>query len=83
MDLDNVLICFLVLLTSNSISKKQQLSLKVNLGNDESRYFPLDVLLAEKHAQYGEKGSLVSFNAFFFSIIASQVFLHAVLMCKD
>ena len=81
MELDNVLICFLVLLTSKSVSKKQQLSLKVNFGNDESQNFPLDVLFGEKHAQYGEKGSLVSFNAFFFSVIASQAFLHAVLMC--
>ena len=81
MEIDNVLICFLVFLTSKSISKKQQLSLKVDIGNDETHSFPLDVVFGEKHAQYGKEGSLVSFNAFFFSVETSQAFLHAVLMC--
>jgi len=64
MEFENVLICFLILLTSNSISKKQQLSLQVEFGDNESHNFDVNVLFGGRNSQNGRKGSLMMFDEF-------------------
>ena len=66
MEFENVLICFLILLTSNSISKKQQLSLQVEFGDNESHNFDVNVLFGGRNSQNGRKGSFVSYHDYFF-----------------